>query len=186
MAHILLNRNHPHAGFSEHTVAVVHYALLFVSVDHRIDGFGSGRKGISSNLVISHVRTQLDEALRLRDERLKNLVPIDFNLKTLSGIHRKTVNHNLSEHTMVQIGLQGGFEPAKAESLTVESVGTASARVFDERHRNHENVGKPIKQPDVEKTKGTDECPVHPSCSVSCAVPLSIFHSSPVFTLYQF
>ena len=109
MAHILLNRNHPRAGFREHTVAIVHHALLFVSVDHRIDGFGPGRKGISRNLVVSHVRTQLDEALRLRDERLKNLVSSDFNLKTLSGIHRETVNHHLSEHTMVQIGMQGGF-----------------------------------------------------------------------------
>ena len=76
------------------------------------------------------------------------LIAFNINMEMLACIHRKSVNDNLSKHTMILIGLQKSFYWPKAPALT-EIVIDGFEAWTEQAGWNNEHIHKDIDNPDI-------------------------------------
>ena len=76
------------------------------------------------------------------------LIAFYIKMEMLACIHRKPVNHNLSEQTMILIGFQKSLDRTKAPALTEVAIDRFEART-EQTGRNDEHIHKDIDNPDI-------------------------------------
>ena len=96
-------------------------------------------EAIARYLVVADVCTQLQEALLLFCQVDVGVVVLYFDMKLLACLHSELIYDDLSEETMVDVGLPGRLQPAVSYALTEVAVGDAPARVQYQTDRDDED-----------------------------------------------
>ena len=81
--------------------------------------------------------------------RVKMLMTSRVNLEMVTCIHRKLIDHRLSEQTVVAIGAQQRLPTALASPFAEILVGDPRTRAEHHRHRNHAYRHKAIDIADI-------------------------------------
>ena len=117
VTHVLADGNHPDVRLFEHLHAVLHHRGLLAEVHKGVQPLILRHQRIARNLVVSHVRAQLYETLRLSCQPFEVLVALDVDVEPLSGIHREFVDDGLCEHPVLQVSLTERRDDTQSEPL---------------------------------------------------------------------
>ena len=127
---------------------------------------------------------QQHEAFLLSREFGEMLGSFYLDVEFLAGVHRELVYDDLTEETVVDVGLPGGLYPAIPDALAEVAVDDASAWIKHQADGNDAERRESIYHPCVDVPQQANEPPVHPFVAVSCACPIVVHHPLTVTVLF--
>ena len=142
------HRDHLDTHVSKLLLSVFHQLLLLAAIHQDITRLGL-TEVIAHHLTTADMGIQQHHRLVFAHVRVKVLMTYRVNLEMMTCIHRKLIDHRLSEQTVVAIGAQKCLPTTLSSPFTEILVGDPRTRTEHHRHRDHAHRHKTIDITDV-------------------------------------
>ena len=175
--------NHPDVHITERSLAVTHQRRLLTTIHQHVAGLAHVER-VTQYLTAADVGTQLDESLGLCQQRVVGLLALISHLELMPGIHRKLVDHRLSEQTVVPVRCPPRLQAAILPPQVVVTIGQARPRTENQRKGNHADGHEAVEHADIQNLQTLNQRAIQPLVTVSFAVYTMISHLSSAMNLW--
>ena len=133
MTHVFTDGNHLDIGAGKHMLPALHNRLFLTEKHQRIKRLFLSHQGIAGNLIVTDMRTELNESFFLPGQLQEIVVTFGLDMELFPCIHGKTVDDDLTKEAMVDIRAPCG--PPDAISVTLAEIAIDDFRAFIDEHR---------------------------------------------------